>query len=66
MIVRVRMFFVILGVAAFAFAMRTELEWARWAGIACMATALLLRFVGRGGNRDADETAQEADPKNAD
>jgi len=47
MIMRVRLFFVIMGVAAFAYAMRSEEEWARWAGIGCMAVALVLRFVRR-------------------
>lgn len=45
MIVRVRLLLLAAGVAAFAYALRTNVEWARWLGIACVAVALLLRFV---------------------
>lgn len=47
MIIRVRILMLILGIAAFAFALRTENEIARWVGIGFVAVALLLRFVGR-------------------
>jgi hypothetical protein len=47
MILRVRLALLIVGIAAFAFAMRNENEIARWVGIGCVAIALVLRFLGR-------------------
>ena len=38
---------VLLGVVFFTFALRTNAGWARWAGIACVALALVLRVVER-------------------
>jgi hypothetical protein len=35
----------VVGVIAFMYALREENEIARWVGIACVAVALLLRFV---------------------
>lgn len=35
------------GVMAFAVALRTGIEWARWVGMACLVVALALRFVAR-------------------
>ena len=48
MIVRIRLLLLVVGVAAFAFALNTGIEWLRWVGIVCAAAALLLRFVPRG------------------
>lgn len=45
MILRLRVALLIGGIGAFAYAMRSESEIARWVGIACVAGALLLRFV---------------------
>ncbi len=50
MIVRARVLLIIFGVAAFMFALRTENEIARWAGIACVAVSLGLRFIKRDGS----------------
>ncbi|MCA0376261.1 MAG: hypothetical protein LCH84_11440 [Gemmatimonadetes bacterium] len=45
MIVRLRILLLVAGISAFAFAMRTGQDMARYAGIAFVALALLLRFV---------------------
>lgn len=45
MIIRVRLALLIIGIGAFAFALRNDNEIARWVGIGCVAIALLLRFV---------------------
>ena len=47
MIIRARIVLIILGVAAFMYAIRSENEIARWVAIVCVGAALLLRFVGR-------------------
>ncbi len=47
MIVRVRIALLIVGVAAFMYALRNNDQIARWVGIGCVAIALFLRFVGR-------------------
>ncbi len=35
------------GIMAFAFALRTGTNWARWAAIACLVGALALRIVAK-------------------
>ena len=43
--IRLRLVLIGAGVAAFAYALRTGKEGARWLGIALVAVALVLRFV---------------------
>lgn len=45
MIIRLRIALLVGGIGAFAYAMRSESEIARWVGIACVGGALLLRFA---------------------
>lgn len=47
LIIRLRIALLLLGVIAFTMALRTGAEWMRWAGIALVGSALLLRFIKR-------------------
>jgi hypothetical protein len=47
MIIRLRLALLLAGVIAFTMALRTGAEWMRWAGIAFVGAALLLRFIKR-------------------
>ncbi len=38
---------IVAGAVAFAYAMRSGTEWARWVGIGLVGAALLLRFIGK-------------------
>jgi hypothetical protein len=53
MMVRVRLLLLVAGVVAFTIALRGSVEWLRWVGVALVAAALLLRFVGRQEGRGA-------------
>ena len=43
----IKLALVLLGVVCFTVSLRTNVAWARWAGIAFVAAALLLRIVER-------------------
>jgi hypothetical protein len=44
---QLRVLLIVLGVIAFTTALRVGLPWLRWAGVAAVAVALVLRFVPR-------------------
>ncbi len=46
MMLRIRVAFIAAGIGAFLYALRTGNDPARWLGIACVAVAVLLRFLG--------------------
>ncbi len=47
MMIRVRLLLLVAGAVAFGVALRNGTEWMRWAGIALVAAALVLRFMGQ-------------------
>ena len=47
MMIRVRLLLLVVGILAFAVALRGGVEWMRWVGIGGVAAALLLRFAQR-------------------
>ncbi len=44
---QLRLLFIGAGIMAFAFALRTGTDWARWVAIACLVAALALRVVAK-------------------
>jgi hypothetical protein len=50
------------GVAIFFWAVRIDSQRLRWVGIACVAAAWLLRFVGRGVRRAPDPDTSDQGP----
>ncbi len=44
---QLRLLLIGAGIMAFAFAMRTGTDWARWVAIGCLVGALALRAYGR-------------------
>jgi hypothetical protein len=48
------------GVILFAYGVRAELPWLRWAGIAFLAVAAVLRFWGRRRSRDDERRSDNA------
>lgn len=45
MILRLRILLIVAGVVAFTYAMRTGIDWVRWAAIGLVGVGLLLRFI---------------------
>lgn len=51
------------GLILWGYGVRAEIEWLRWTGIALMAVAAVLRFVGRGKNRRGRENPVNGGPE---